>query len=84
MPKIVTAIPLSNHVKTNQFIHKNPKIPPPETETTIKKADNKLNNTSKQCQAFTTNDSFVRLNLRNSAGSCRSARNLKSRNCQKR
>ena len=34
MPNIMMAIPLINHAENNQLIHKNPKIPLPETDTT--------------------------------------------------
>ena len=84
IPKIMTILQLINHAITNQFIQKILGYHHRKRKRQIQKTDNKLNNTYKQCQAFTTNDSFVCSNLQNSAGSCRGAQNLKSPSCQKR
>lgn len=56
----------------------------PEFEPTTNKNFNPPNKTKQPRKKKTNNDNFVRLNLRNSAGSCRGARNLKKHNRQKR
>jgi hypothetical protein len=90
-PKLTTLPPFNNIKSTAQTLtHKTlsnssllPSQPPSLSQLpTINSIKN--NNNTKKRKAANNNDNFIRLNLRNKAGSCKGARNIKNHNRQKR
>ena len=86
IPEIKTILPPMNNAISTAPIHKHAEFKP-FTATKPMVSEKKLSTTSKKRKSkssSTNNDNFVKLNLRNNAGSCRGARNLKTHNRQKR